>query len=168
MSRSKSMNSHETLWRQSRQENLFTNGQYENWGAICPTFNWDFWLDWDTGLWKLPIQWCLSSLPEKAIKKLGVRHKSWAQFTSTNWPQCALNLDRTCSGRGNDIMKCFSLEVGRVDGFDEVTARHGRHRVVDSQLQLPCAQLALRVKAGEPQPENKFKLLSWNNCSSVC
>ena len=53
-----------------------------------------------------------------------------------------LNLGRTCSGRGDDVVKSFSFKVGRVHGLDQVTAGHGGHGVVDCQLQLPGAQLA--------------------------
>ena len=56
-------------------------------------------------------------------------------------PVC-FNLARTCSGRGDDVVKSFSFEVWRVHGLDQVTAGHGRHGVVDRQLQLPGAQLA--------------------------
>ena len=52
-------------------------------------------------------------------------------------------------------MKRLSLEVGRVDGLDEVAAGHGRHRVVHRQLQLPGAQLAQGVDAGKPQPKKR-------------
>ena len=61
---------------------------------------------------------------------------------------------RTCRRRRDDVMKRLSLQVRRVHGLDEIAARHGRHRVVHRQLQLPGAQLAQGVEARKPQPKN--------------
>ena len=42
-----------------------------NYCALCPTLNWDFWLN-HRCLWKFAIIWRSTSSLEKAVKKLGV------------------------------------------------------------------------------------------------